>query len=209
MRRRVVLRGIRFKMSNMSLLGVIFLAFCFLCGGFIGYLCVSLSDHSSREALNAYLRDYCSLVEVERMPIPIKRCLPIYFGYGLIAFLSSFSLLGIICIPAAAFAFGFNTMYAVSCFAFAFGRNGVVLALSSTIVRLLFTLPCFFLISDKAWPISGRLALLSFGKRCDPKVYRGSYFTLFLACVLFMTVGVFCECLVTPHLFRLAVMKLI
>ena len=211
MRRRVVLRGVRLRMPDSSVFGIIFLAVCFLAGAFGGHLFSSLCDASSQEALSAYLKDYCALPDVGLISVPVLRCLPVYFGYTAAVFVFSFSPLGCVFIPAAACVFGFRTMYTVSCFVMTFGRSGALLALSVLVIRLLFTLPCFLGLSDAAWPLSVRLAMLSTGrgKRCESAIYGGKYFLLLIMCVLILAVGVCCDRFFTPHLFRAAIRKLL
>ena len=211
MRRRIAVRGIRFKMPDPSVFGIIFLAFCFLAGAFGGYLCSSLCDPASRDALTEYLEDYCTLLGAGQISVPLRRCVPAYLGYTTVVFLLSFSPLGIILIPAAACVLGFRTMYTVSCFVLAFGRPGIIPALAVMVVRLAFILPCFFCLADEAWPLSARLALLSIGRgaHCEPAVYRGRYFLVFFFCVSLLFIGVCCERYLTPRLFRAAVERLI
>ena len=82
----------------------------------------------------------------------------------------------------------------------------MLLALGALAVRLVFTLPCFLALAEAAWPMSIELFLLSFGrgKRSAPVLYGSRYFLLFVLCAVILAVGVCCERLVTPLLFRLA-----
>ena len=114
--------------------------------------------------------------------------------------------MGAALIPALSGLFGFCSMYAVSCFVRCYGRAGVLLALGALAVRLVFTLPCFLALAEAAWPMSIELFLLSFGrgKRSAPVLYGSRYFLLFVLCAVILAVGVCCERLVTPLLFRLA-----
>ena len=83
---------------------------------------------------------------------------------------------------------------------------GSALALGDMVVRLVFTLPCFFLLAEAAWPLSTELFALSFGrgKRSSPVLYGSRYFLWFVLCAVILALGVFCERLLTPLLFRLA-----
>ena len=85
-------------------------------------------------------------------------------------------------------------------------RGGVPLAMGALAVRLLFTLPCFFAMAGAAWPLATELGMLSFGRgrRSAPVLYGSRYFLTFGVCVVVLTAGVFCERLLTPLLFRLA-----
>ena len=70
----------------------------------------------------------------------------------------------------------------------------------------MFTLPCFFLLAGAAWPLSTELFSLSFGrgKRSSPVLYGSRYFLWFVLCGVVLALGVFCERMLTPLLFRLA-----
>ena len=76
-------------------------------------------------------------------------------------FLLGFASVGAVLIPALSGAFGFFTMYTISCFVRCYGRDGVVLALGPLTVRLVFTLPCFLAVAGEAWPLSTELFLLA------------------------------------------------
>ena len=140
------------------------------------------------------------------MTASVGSCVILYFGYTVLTFLLGFASVGVVLIPALAGVFGFLTMYTVSGFVCCFGRQGVLLAMGALIIRLLFTLPCFFAMAGAAWPLSTELSMLTFGhgRRSAPVLYGSRYFILFALCVVILTVGVFCERLMTPLLFRLA-----
>ena len=91
-------------------------------------------------------------------------------------------------IPALSGAFGFFTMYTVSCFVRCYGRSGALLAAGALFVRLVFTLPCFLALAQAAWPLSMELFTLSFGrgKRSMPVLYGSHYFLLFFLCAVFL-----------------------
>ncbi len=207
MRGRVALRRLRLKRSNSALLCLFFLSICFLSGAFAGHSYSAVCDPAAQSSLTDYLRDYCVLLDTGRVNISVWRCAVLYLGYSAAAFLVSFSPLGVILIPLLAGTLGFVTMYTTSCFVLAFGRSGIIPAVALLIIRLCFTLPCFFLLCEAAWPRSAKLALLSIGRggRCEQFVYESRYFILFFLCVLILIVGMCCEFFLTPRLFRAAV----
>ena len=157
-------------------------------------------------ALGRYLDDYCRLCDAGGAETSLVSCLVMYFGYGAALFLLGFSAAGVALIPALSGAFGFFTMYTVSCFVRCYGRSGALLAAGALFVRLVFTLPCFLALAQAAWPLSMELFTLSFGrgKRSMPVLYGSHYFLLFFLCAVFLAVGVCCERLLTPVLFRAA-----
>ncbi len=201
---RTVLRTIRF--GPPSLLRGSLLAIFFLTGALIGHLYAGSCGQDAQAALDQYLMDYCVVYDAGSVTIPLLTCAAIYFGYAALLFLLGFSSAGVALIPALSGVFGFFTMYTVSCFVRCYGRSGVLLAMGILLVRLLFTLPCFFVLAEEAWPLSTELFLLSFGrgKRSAPVLYGSRYFLLFVLCAVILTVGVCCERFLTPLLFRLA-----
>lgn len=206
MRARPLLRTIRLRPADPSLLRGLLLALFFLAGALAGHLCARSWDTSAQNALTGYLTDYCAVYDAGGVSASLGSCVLLYFGYTVLTFLLGFASVGIALIPALAGLFGFLTMYTVSGFVCCFGRQGVALALGALLVRLLFTLPCFFAMAGAAWPLSTELAMLTFGRgrRSAPVLYGSRYFMLFVLCVIILAVGVFCENLLTPLLFRLA-----
>ena len=204
MRGRMVLRTIRLGGWDPNLIRLLLLALAFLAGALGGHLYAGSCGEEAWEALGQYLGDYCRLYDGGGMEISLLSCVVMYFGYAVLLFLLGFSAAGVVLIPALSGVFGFFTMYTVSCFVRCYGRAGA--ALGAMVVRLVFTLPCFFLLAEAAWPLSTELFALSFGrgKRSSPVLYGSRYFLWFVLCAVILALGVFCERLLTPLLFRLA-----
>ncbi len=206
MRGRMVLRTIRLGGWDPNLIRLLLLALAFLAGALGGHLYAGSCGEEAWEALGQYLGDYCRLYDGGGVEISLLSCVVMYFGYAVLLFLLGFSAAGVVLIPALSGVFGFFTMYTVSCFVRCYGRAGAALALGAMVVRLVFTLPCFFLLAEAAWPLSTELFALSFGrgKRSSPVLYGSRYFLWFVLCAVILALGVFCERLLTPLLFRLA-----
>ena len=206
MRGRMVLRTIRLGGWDPGLVRLLLLALAFLGGALAGHLYAGSCGQEAREALGQYLGDYCRLYDGGGIEISLLSCVVMYFGYAVLLFLLGFSAAGVVLIPALSGVFGFFTMYTVSCFVRCYGRAGAALALGAMVVRLVFTLPCFFLLAGAAWPLSTELFSLSFGrgKRSSPVLYGSRYFLWFVLCGVVLALGVFCERMLTPLLFRLA-----
>lgn len=206
MRTRPILGTIRLKWADPALVRGLLLAAAFLGGGLLGRWYAAGWSGAQAEELAAYLADYCRVYEDGGAAPSLGGCLWLYLGPGVLTFLLGFASLGVILIPALAGALGFSAMYAVSCFVQSYGRYGAVLAMGLLGVRMLFTVPCFFLLASQAWPLSTDLAALALGrgKRSAPVLYRSRYFLLFFLCVLCLAAGVCCERILTPLLFRLA-----
>ena len=206
MRARPLLRTIRLGPIDPSLLRELLLALFFLVGALAGHLCARSWDAVAQSALSGYLRDYCAVYDAGGVSASLGGCVLLYFGYTVLVFLLGFASVGVALIPALSGVFGFLTMYTVSAFVCCFGRQGAALAAGALLVRLLFTLPCFFAMAGAAWPLATELGMLSFGRgrRSAPVLYGSRYFLTFGVCVVVLTAGVFCERLLTPLLFRLA-----
>lgn len=206
MRGRMVLRTIRLGDWNPSALRTIALTAAFLGGALAGHLFAGSCGEETWETLGQYLGDYCRLYDAGGVETSLASCAVMYFGYAAALFVLGFSAAGVALIPALSGVFGFFTMYTVSCFVRCYGRAGAALALGALVVRLIFTLPCFFILAEAAWPLSMELFALSFGrgKRSSPVLYGSRYFLLFVLCAVILALGVFCERMVTPLLFRLA-----
>ena len=206
MRGRMVLRTIRLGDWDPAVPRALFLARFFLCGALAGHLYAAGCGEDAWTALKQYLDGYCRLYDGGGVEPSMASCVVMYFGYGLLLFLLGFSAAGVVLIPALSGAFGFFTMYTVSCFVRCFGRPGALLALGALLVRMVFTLPCFLVLAGAAWPLSMELFALSFGRgrRSPPVLYGSRYLLLFVLCAIVLAVGVFCERLLTPLLFRFA-----
>lgn len=209
MRRHSVLRTIRMRKPGPAAVSLIILAVLFLLGGLTGNFCSQNCDETAKYAFREYLADYCLLNHQNGVSTPLLRCVILYFGYICIAFLLGFSSLGVFLIPVLSAVFGFSSFYTVSCFAQTFGGSGIFLAAALIVIRLLFTLPSFFLVASEAMPLSFRLASLTVGrsKRVEPLFYNSRYFVLFVICLAVLCIGVCCERLLTPLLFRAAVVE--
>ena len=195
MRGRMVLRTIRLGGWDPNLIRLLLLALAFLAGALGGHLYAGSCGEEAWEALGQYLGDYCRLYDGGGVEISLLSCVVMYFGYAVLLFLLGFSAAGVVLIPALSGVFGFFTMYTVSCFVRCYGRAGAALALGAMVVRLVFTLPCFFLLAEAAWPLSTELFALSFGrgKRSSPVLYGSRYFLWVVLCAVIMALGVFCE----------------
>ena len=200
---RPVLGTIRLTGFDPSWLRSVLLAAIFLAGALAGHIYAGRCD---TQALTAYLRDYCAVYDSVGVAVSLSSCAMLYFGYVTAAFLLGFASIGAALIPALSGVFGFVTMYTVSCFARAYGRAGVLLALAVLAARLVFCLPCFLAVAGEAWGLSMELFLLAFGrgKRSAPVLYGSRYFLLFVLCVTVLAAGVCCERFLTPVLFRMA-----
>ena len=198
------LRVIRMIKPDPATMCVLLLAVCFLLGGLFGHLYAANCDAAVQDSFRQYLSDCCLLFEQAGAKISMGRTILLYFGVVCVTFLFGFSALGTVMIPLFSVGFGFVAVYTVSCFVQTFGRTGAVLAAALTAMRLLFTLPCFLAVAGEALPHSFRLAsiMIGRGKRVGQVSLNGQCIGVFVVCVICLCVGIICERLLTPMLFR-------
>lgn len=211
MRKRSVLTAISLKLPGRSHVCIFVLVFSFLIGTYVGFRFSSACGVDSQTALSEYLKDFCLVMESGVPEVPHFRIIGTYFIYVLVVFVLGFSPFGVILVPVLFGLFGFGTMFTVMCFVRTFSRMGIFLAMALLLIRVIFTLVCFLLVAVEALPQSARivLAATASGKRCDPVFRGGRYFGLFVVCVLLLFLGVLCEKVFTPVLFRFAVEKIL
>ena len=121
MRARPLLRTIRLRPADPSLLRGLLLALFFLAGALAGHLCARSWDTSAQNALTGYLTDYCAVYDAGGVSASLGSCVLLYFGYTVLTFLLGFASVGVALIPALAGLYGFLTMYTVSGFVCCFG----------------------------------------------------------------------------------------
>lgn len=209
MRGRTYFRTFRWRKPDPPFLRRMALAVCFLLGAVLGHVfCRRVADEA---ALAAYMEIFCEAYSRGEFPFSAGRCILLYLTPAALVFLFGFSAAGSALIPAVGAGIGFVSMYTLGCFVCAFGRAGVWLGGGILLVRLLFTLPCFFLQAESAWPLSISLALLAGGrgKRGAPVQFTGRYFLQLLLCVCILIAGMFCERIFAPVLLRAAAQRVL
>lgn len=204
MRRSSALRVIRMISPDPIAMCVLLIAGCFLLGGISGHLYAKNCDAAAQDAFRQYLSDCCLWFEQAGVILSPWRTILLYFGIVCVTFLFGFSSLGVILIPFFSVGIGFTSFYTVSCFVQAFGKTGTMLAAALTGVRLFFLVPSFFAVASAALQNSFRLSslMLGHGKRSGRLPLGGQCVPVFVICLVCLCVGVICERLLTPILFR-------
>ena len=189
---------------------ILCLALFFLGGACLGYVLASGVPETTGTELETYLRGYCSLADGPS-PETVFSALVLYFRYPLLAVLLGFCSIGVILLPLGTAVFGCFLSFSVCCFAAAFGRSGVLLALAVFGLRCLVTLPCYFLLAVPAWETSAALALASFGRgrRAAPIRYGRDWWLRTAGCAACLLAGVCLELLCSPWLLRLALGRIL
>lgn len=179
------------------------LALGFLAGLFLGQVLSARVSSDTSGELTKYLTGYFSLGSPPELSAKtIYSTLIIYFRYPLLAFLLGFASVGVALLPILTVAYGLFLSFSVCCFTAAFGRAGVLLALSVFGMRCIITLPCYFALAVPALEKSVALASLSIEKngRPAPPAYGRIWWLRFATVSAVLAIGVLLELLVSPRL---------
>jgi len=187
------------------LLELLFLALFFFIGVILGQVLAARVPASVGDELDRYLRHFVTLEEPVS-PRAVLSALVLYFRYPLLAFLLGFASIGVVLLPGMATAFGFFLSFSVSCFAAAFGGEGILMALAVSGVRCAVTLPCFLVLAIPSWRTSAALAALMFGKgrRAAPVAYGRTCWMRMAVCAAVLLAGMCLDLLVSPWLLQVA-----
>ena len=155
--------------SGVFLLSLGLLAVFFLAGMLWGKVSAQKNPDDISVELYQYLLDYCALETGEEgHGWTFLSALLVYFRYPLIAFFLGFVLQGTPLLLLISAAFGFFLSYAVCCFAGAFGKTGLLMAIAVFGLRSLITIPCFLVLAAPAIQRAASLVSAKFfdrGKR--------------------------------------------
>ncbi len=211
MLKRSLLQTIRMKLPGTPLFLLLLLAVCFLAGGFISIICANQCSTETTESLSAYLHRYCGTYDPASVAFSLGHLFALYFGSVIIAFLLGFSSLGNVFIPLLSGVLGFSSFFSAACFVRAFGTKGLLAAAALFLIRLLFTLPCFFVVAGSSMNFSARLFMALFGKSggMERIHYPQKYLLIFVLSLIWLCVGVCCERLITPQLFCEAIKEIV
>lgn len=165
-----------------------------------GYACAGRFALGSGAELRTFLDG--SLTGPAARPMSfdlIAETLVCYFRAPFFAFLLGFASIGVVCLPLLFAAQGFVLSFSLVSFAVAFGRDGFLFLIALFAVRLLFVLPCTFLLGSASMERSYALALLSLGgKRTRPVVYGAAYWYRCFACCVCLLIGSALELWLVP-----------
>lgn len=180
-----------------SLLLALFLALGILCGYFFSARCAENTSEELRYYFDGYLS---GAAERTLTAETVAQTLVCYFRASVIAFLLGFASIGVIALPLLFAAQGFALSFSLFSFAAALGRESFALLAGLFIIRLLFVLPCTFLLGTAAFETSRSLAALSLGggKRLKPVSYGAPYWYRFAVCCICLLIGCALELWLVP-----------
>lgn len=174
----------------------------FLVSGVLGgYLLAGRFAVGSAEELERYLDGYLSIAAGRTLTgAAVLRTLVCYLRAPLLAFLLGFASIGVVALPLLMAAQGFVLSFSLFSFALALGRESFVLLPALFALRLLFVLPCTFLLGTAALEKSYALAAFTLGggKRVRPVTYGAPYWYRFAVCCVCLLLGCVLELWLVP-----------
>ena len=172
----------------------------FLLGLLLGRFACSAVTEEDVQQLRAYLLHYG---EIAQSPTDVVASfvslLSVYYRYPVLIFLLGFSVAGVILIPVAYMSQAFFLSFSIQCFAKAFARNGVTLALSVMGIRCLFVVPCTLFMAMCAADKSMQRLGAKQGLRKQSGRNNLDYVMRLLGCLLLLLIGVMIEILLVPE----------
>lgn len=195
-------RKLRYVTVDILPLRSLLLALFLVSGILGGYVISGRFAAGSAEELGRYLDGYLALASDRALTGgAAARTLVCYLRAPLLAFLLGFASIGVIALPLLMAAQGFVLSFSLFSFAFALGRESFALLPALFALRLLFVLPCTFLLATAALEKSYALAAFTLGggKRVRPVVYGAPYWYRFVVCCVCMLLGCVLELWLVPR----------
>ncbi|MBE6971045.1 MAG: hypothetical protein E7446_02865 [Ruminococcaceae bacterium] len=189
------------KVLGKSRAGLLLLCGFFLFGAMLGRIASGAVTQENVQQLHTYLLHYGQITQ--QPSDVIVSCLSLlmaYYRYPLLVFLLGFCTVGIVLIPAVCMSQGFFLSFSIQCFAKAFGKSGVALALSALGVRCLFTVPCTLFLG--LWAAADSIQRMKHQKTIGRQDGQSaaSYMLRLLGCLLLLLIGALVELFWVPDL---------
>ena len=181
----------------------LFPAFFLTLGILGGYAVSGRCGSDASDTLRRFFDGYLAFVPERKLSFSaMAQTMICFFRAPVLAFLLGFASIGVIALPLLYTAQGFLLSFSLFCFASAMGRGsfGTLAVLFAT--RLLFVLPCTFLLGQAAFEKARALALFSLGggKRVRPVAYGTLYWYRFAVCAVCLLIGCALELWLVPLL---------
>ena len=194
-------RKLRYVTVEILPLRSLLLALFLVCGVLCGYALAGRCGEELSEELRRYLDAYVAGIAARSLTGEAAvRTLACYLRASVAAFLLGFASIGVIALPLLFAAQGFVLSFSLFSFALAVGRESFVLLPAIFALRLLFVLPCTFLIGTAALEKSCSLAAFTLGggKRVRPVSYPAAYWYRFAVCCVCLLFGCVLELWLLP-----------
>ena len=175
-------------------------------GVFLGYVFSNRFQAESGGELRRYLESFLSLSAQRTVSLRVAAQTAVcYFRASVPAFLLGFASIGVVALPLLFAAQGFLLSFSMFCFASVVGKSGFAILPALFAIRLLFVLPCTFVLGSAAFDKSYDLAALMHGggKRVRGVVYGSAYWYRFALCCVCLSIGCALELWLEPMLLSL------
>lgn len=194
-------RRLRYVTVDIVPLRSLVLALFLVSGVLCGYLYAGRCSADMLDELRRYFDAYLSLATAGPLSgETLARTLVCFLRAPLLAFLLGFASIGVVGLPLLFAAQGFLLSFSLCCFAGAMGRESFALLIALFAIRLLFVVPCTFLLGTAALEKSRALALFSLGggRRVRAVTYESPYWYRFAVCCVCLLIGCALELWLVP-----------
>ncbi len=183
-------------------LRLLLLALFFVSGVCFAYAASARCAEETGETLRQYYEGYLALApERAASGETVAQTAACFFRAPVLAFLLGFASIGVFALPVLLAAQGFILSFSLFSFAQAVGREGFAALPALFAVRMLFVLPCTFILGAAALERSYALALLSMGgRRVRPVTCGTAYWYRFAVCCVSLLAGCALELWLVPLL---------
>lgn len=183
------------------------LCLCCIVGVVLGRWANSIVTEPVHEALRGYIQQYAVTTAQSFSSLPVVFSTAItYLRCPVVLFLLGCTVVGVAFIPVVCMVESFFLSFAVSGFASAFGRTGVVLALSTFGFRCLIALPCMFMMA--LWGMDHSRQIRKSRNRQKRLRIEPLYGIRLTVCTLVSLLGMAIDLSITPRLLEAALEKL-
>ncbi len=186
--------------SESRLPGLVILAALFLCGAVAGTITAAGIRGDARGTLFSFLDGYLALMKSgPSAAARLGRAFLNAFQYHIVVFLAGFTALGVFLVPLVIAARGFFLSFALTAFVYAYGGQGLFLALGALGIQALLSLPCLFFLSFQSFGTAARLWALSAGKaKSDKPLFGLPYWSRFGATAAVLALCALYEAFAAP-----------
>ena len=173
----------------------------FALGALAGCLTAFRIHTNGAEALYSYLEQFLALAQEGGLSVPeFPTLLWRTFRWPLVAFLLSFTALGLMGIPMLSALRGFFLAFSVAAFSRAYGRDGLTIAFLLQGIPGLLSVPSFLLLATQSFSSAFRLAGRGSGQGRRELPYDREYFLRCGLCVGVLFISLLVECYLVPIL---------
>lgn len=200
-------KGKRIRPTS-GILALVLMSLFFALGLLLGHAALEYMGADAARELERYMSEFLRLEKGGKLTSnTVLSTLVLFFRYPLLALFCGSTAIGILLLPALTTVFSFFLSFAVHCFAAAFGREGILLALAVMGFRSIILIPCYFLIAIPAWRQSAARMNLHTNRNISFSNNRGTegYWKIVGNIGLVLILGSCLDLYLTPLFLRLCI----